>query len=289
MFRKATKTQSRLRLAVSGASGSGKTYSSLAIAQHLGKSRCEADTARVAVIDTERGSASKYADLFSFDVCELTEFHPGKYVEAIRTADADGYEVIIIDSLTHAWFAELDMAQGNFSNWAKIKPLERALIDAMLGSRAHIIGTMRSKTEWVMTPTTNKQGKETLQPTKVGMAPMQASGIEYEFDIAGEINLDHLLTISKSRCSSLSNTTHLNPGRDLAEQMMLWLSDGEPTTTETTQSKCERVKVAREAAGLGADSVRILIKSEFSKSHPRHLTSEECDRLVAIIESTIAA
>jgi AAA domain len=285
MFKKATKTQSRLRLAMSGASGSGKTYSSLAIAQHLGQS--------IAVIDTERGSASKYADLFTFDVCELTEFHPGRYVEAIRAADAAGYEVIVIDSLSHAWFAELDMAQGNFSNWAKIKPLERALIDAMLGSRAHIIGTMRSKTEWVMTPTTNKHGKETLQPTKVGMAPMQASGIEYEFDIAGEINLDHLLTISKSRCSTLSNTTHLNPGRDLAEQMMMWLSDGEAMTetptTETPESKCERVKVARELAGLGADSVKVLITNEFNKSHPRHLTSEECDRLVAIIESTVAA
>jgi hypothetical protein len=215
MFKKATKTQSRLRLAMSGASGSGKTYSSLAIAQHLGQS--------IAVIDTERGSASKYADLFTFDVCELTEFHPGRYVEAIRAADAAGYEVIVIDSLSHAWFAELDMAQGNFSNWSKIRPLERALIDAMLGSRAHIIGTMRSKTEWVMTPSKNKRGEDTLQPTKVGMAPMQASGIEYEFDIAGEINLDHLLTISKSRCSTLSNTTHLNPGRDLAELMMMWL------------------------------------------------------------------
>jgi hypothetical protein len=287
MFKKATKTQSRLRLAISGTSGSGKTYSALAIASHLGQS--------IAVIDTERGSASKYAGIFTFDVCELSEFHPGRYVEAIRAADSAGYEVIVIDSLSHAWFAELDMAQGNFSNWAKVKPLERALIDAMLGSRAHIIGTMRSKTEWVMTPTKNKRGEDTMQPTKVGMAPMQASGIEYEFDIAGEINLDHLLTISKSRCPALANTTHLNPGRDLAGQMMLWLSDGEPATLEiaetpeTAESKCMRVQVAREAAGLGADSVRILIKSEFSKSHPRHLTSEECDRLVAIIESMPAA
>jgi hypothetical protein len=285
MFKKATKTQSRLRLAISGTSGSGKTYSSLAIAQHLGKT--------IAVIDTERGSASKYAGIFSFDVCELTEFHPGRYVEAIRAADAAGYEVIVIDSLSHAWFAELDMAQGNFSNWAKVKPLERALIDAMLGSNAHIIGTMRSKTEWVMTPSKNKRGEDTLQPTKVGMAPMQASGIEYEFDLAGEINLDHLLTISKSRCPSLSNTTHLNPGRDLAEQMLLWLSDGTPETEtpaqETPESKCERIKVAREAAGLGADSVRTLIKAEFNKSHPKSLTSEECDRLVAMIESIVAA
>jgi len=280
MFKKATKTQSRLRLALSGTSGSGKTYSSLAIAQHLGKS--------IAVIDTERGSASKYADLFTFDVCELTEFHPGRYVEAIRAADSAGYEVIVIDSLSHAWFAELDMAQGNFSNWAKIKPLERALIDAMLSSRAHIIGSMRSKTEWVMTPSKNKRGEDTLQPTKVGMAPMQASGIEYEFDLAGEINLDHLLTISKSRCPDLSNTTHLNPGRDLAEQMLLWLSDGEPVS-ETAESKCERIRVAREAAGMGSDSVKTLITTEFNKSHPSKLTSEECDRVVAVIDSMAAA
>jgi hypothetical protein len=283
MFKKATKTQSRLRLAISGASGSGKTYSSLAIAQHLGTS--------IAVIDTERGSASKYAGLFSFDVCELTEFHPGKYVEAIRAADFAGYEVIVIDSLSHAWFAELDLAGGEFRNWAKVKPLERALIDTMLGSRAHIIGTMRSKTEWVMEPTTNKHGKETLAPKKVGTSPMQSSGIEYEFDLAGEINLDHLLSISKSRCPALSNTAHLNPGRDLAEQMMLWLSDGEPAPEplETVESKCERIRVAREEAGLGSDSVRTLIQSEFNKAHPKNLTSEECDRLIAMIEALPAA
>jgi cytidylate kinase len=139
MFQKATKTQSRLRLAISGASGSGKTFSSLAIAQHLGQS--------VALIDTERGSASKYAHLFNFDVCELTSFHPSKYIEAIRAADRSGYDVLIIDSLTHAWFAELELAGGEFRNWAKVKPLERALTNTILASRSHIIATMRSKTE----------------------------------------------------------------------------------------------------------------------------------------------
>jgi len=276
MFQKATKTQSRLRLAISGPSGSGKTYSALAIARHLGKT--------IALIDTERGSASKYADLFDFDVCNLTEFHPSKYIEAIRTANEAEYEVIVIDSLSHAWFAELDMANGNFNNWAKIKPLERALIDAMLASNAHIIGTMRTKTEWVLESTTNKQGKETLSPKKVGTAPMQASGIEYEFDLAGELNLDHLLTISKSRCPSLSNTTHLNPGRDLAEVLLLWLTDGAPMP-ESAESKCDRVRSAREKAGLDTESVRTLIQQTFDRTTPKQLTSEQCDQLIGMIQA----
>lgn len=275
MFQKATKHQARLRLALSGPSGSGKTYSALNLAKSLGDS--------IAVIDTERGSASKYAHLFGFDVCNLTEHHPSKYVEAIKAADAAGYDVIVIDSLTHAWFAEVDLAGGNFSNWAKIRPLERALIDAILASNAHIIVTMRSKTEWVMEETTNKSGKATTSPKKVGMAPIQASGIEYEFDVAGELDLNHMLNISKSRCPELSNTQHLNPGRELAELLQTWLSDGSKMP-EQGSSKRNRVKAARVAAGLEIDDVRTLISSQHEgKNDPADLTSEEVDALLTAI------
>lgn len=100
MFVKATKDKIKIRLAISGASGSGKTYSALAIASHL--------ATPVALIDTERGSASKYADKFNFDVCELTDFHPIRYIEAIQAAERAGYGTIVIDSLSHAWYWELD-------------------------------------------------------------------------------------------------------------------------------------------------------------------------------------
>jgi hypothetical protein len=218
MFTKATKSKSRLRLALSGPSGAGKTYSALSIASGLGD--------RIALIDTERGSASKYAGIFDFDVCELQSFHPAKYVEAINAASNAQYDAIVIDSLSHAWFAELDMAAGQFANWAKIKPLERALLDAILQCKAHVIVTMRSKTEWIMEDTTNRQGKAVQAPKRVGTSPMQSSGIEYEFDIAGEMDLNHILSISKSRCPDLANSTHLNPGRPLAESLLSWLSDG---------------------------------------------------------------
>src|SRR5690606_13664649 len=97
-FRKATKQQSRLRMALIGPSGSGKTYTALRIGSHLGD--------RIAVIDTERGSASKYADKFEFDVMELDSFHPQKYIDGIKAAEAEGYDVLIIDSLSHAWMGK---------------------------------------------------------------------------------------------------------------------------------------------------------------------------------------
>ena len=280
MFQKATKTQSRLRFAIAGPSGSGKTYSALKIAQHLGSS--------IALIDTEHGSASKYADLFDFATAPLTNHHPGQYIELIQEAGRSGYDVIVIDSLSHAWFWELNQtskAENSFRAWGDVRPLERALIDAMLGSPAHIIATMRTKTEWVIEPATNRKGKSVATPRKVGTAPIQASGIEYEFDLAGEMDLNHVLTISKSRCPTLSNTNHLNPGEELADTLLSWLSDGFPMP-ESAESKCQRVKAAREAVGLDTQSVKAILQAEFwGRTNPGQLSSEDCDRLIAMLET----
>jgi hypothetical protein len=153
----------------------------------------------------------------------------------------------------------------------------------MLSSPAHVIGTMRSKTEWILKETMNKQGKKTMTPEKVGTSPMQASGIEYEFDIAGELSIDHLLNISKSRCPALSSTAHLHPGRDLATKMLYWLEAGGPPV-ETVESKCDRIRLAREAAGLDSESVKALLLSQFGISHPQYLDSRQCDELIAMLE-----
>jgi ABC-type dipeptide/oligopeptide/nickel transport system ATPase component len=275
MFTKATKTQARLRLALCGPSGSGKTYSALEIAKHLGTP--------IAVVDSEHGSASKYADRFDFDVCNLTDFHPSRYLEAIKAAGEAGYKVIVIDSLSHAWFAELELAGKSFDGWKNVRPLERALIDAMLAAPAHIIATMRTKTEWVMEEYVNKQGKTCSAPKRIGTAPIQASGIDYEFDLAGEIDLNHLLTISKSRCPDLSNTTHLNPGKELADTMLQWLTEGAPAP-ETALQKGQRIKQAREAAGMTTEAVKLMMETEFNRSTPAQLSSDQCDRLIEMIQ-----
>lgn len=215
MFSKAEISGTKLRIALSGTSGSGKTYSALAIASNL--------EAPIALIDTEHGSASRYANLFEFDSCQLTEFHPSNYIEAINFASRHSYKTLIIDSLTHAWYAELEMvdkSRNKFNAWGPARQLERKLIQAILDSNCHVIATMRSKTEWdsSVDPKTGR-----MKPQKIGTAPVQFNGIEYEFDIAGELDSTHLLTISKSRCPELTDRTFLKPGREFAFELLDWI------------------------------------------------------------------
>lgn len=232
-FVRATKARSRLRLALFGPSGSGKTYTALTLASAFGS---------VAVVDTERGSASKYADRFCFDVLELGDFHPQRYIEAIRAAEGAGYDVVVIDSLSHAWngaggvLEQVDRAtkrsasNNKFTGWRDVTPLHNALIDALIGSSIHVIATMRSKTEYVLE--VNERGKQA--PRKVGLAPVQRDGMEYEFDVCGELTQDNELLISKSRCEALTNAVIPHPGIELGEQLLRWLSDGvEPERVET--------------------------------------------------------
>src|SRR5687767_11447970 len=128
-IKKAVKFGAKARIAIYGPSGSGKTFSSLALAQEM------AGDGRVCVIDTERGSASKYADIYDFDVIELDSFHPQTYVDAIKmVAQARIYTVLVIDSITHEWDGSkgaLELAGQNFTNWSKVTPLHNAFIDAL--------------------------------------------------------------------------------------------------------------------------------------------------------------
>jgi LmbE family N-acetylglucosaminyl deacetylase len=272
MFTKATKSQKRLRLALTGPSGAGKTYSALSIASHLGKS--------IAVIDTERASASLYSDAFDFDSCSLTQHHHSKYIEAIRGAAE--YDVLIIDSLTHAWYQSLEMAGGQFQNWAKVRPLERALIEAILDFPGHVIVTIRSKTEYVVTQKTNGQGRVSNSPEKVGTAPIQASGIEYEFDVTGDLNLEHILTISKTRCEALDQTTWLTPGKELADVLTAWLTDGAelPPMPESADQKKARLAASCKKLGLSAPDIKPLL-AEYHAQRAADLTTEQLDEVIS--------
>ena len=226
-FHKATKAQSRARVALIGPAGSGKTYTALALATSLGQ--------RVAVIDTERGSASKYADLFVFDVLELETFDPRTYIAAIDAAQAASYDVLIIDSLSHAWTGKggvLDIkdaatrrspSKDSFgAGWREASPLHNQLVDAMLQTRVHLIATMRAKTEYVV----SKDAKGSTKIEKVGLAPVQRDGLEYEFDIVGDMDGENNLVVSKTRCPALSGAVVNRPDAKFAEVISAWLSDG---------------------------------------------------------------
>jgi hypothetical protein len=228
-FRRATRAQAKLRLALVGPSGSGKTYSALALAKGLG--------GRCALVDTERGSSEKYAGDFDFDVLSLESFAPGTYVEAIRAAADAGYDVLIIDSLSHAWSGKdgaLEMVDAaarrsksgsSFHAWRDVTPEHNRLVDAIVSARMHVIVTMRTKTEYVSEK--DDRGKTVVR--KVGLQPVQRDGLEYEFDVVADIDLDHVASISKTRCSALADKSYRKPGDELAGVLRAWLSDGTAT------------------------------------------------------------
>jgi len=230
-FTKATKKKSKLRLALMSPSGYGKTYTALAIGTNLGK--------RVAVIDTERGSASLYSDKFAFDVLELDSFEPQKYIDAIHAAETAGYDVLVIDSLTHAWtgsggalemadtVAAKSSARNTFTAWREVTPIHNAMVDAILRSPLHIIVTMRVKTEWVLEE--NERGKKV--PVKKGLEPVQRKGMEYEFTVVADMHENHAMTVSKTRCSALDGKMFKLPGKDVADVLINWLNDGAEAQT----------------------------------------------------------
>jgi hypothetical protein len=189
----------------------------------------------VAVIDTERGSASKYADQFLFDVQELESFHPNNYINAIHEAEQAGYAVLVIDSLSHAWngpgglleqvenITKRSKSGSSFNAWGEATPLQNKLIDAITRSKMHIICTMRTKTEYVIEP--NEKGRQA--PRKVGTAPVQRADIEYEFDVYADMDIDNTLIVHKSRCSELAGAVIVKPDSQVAEILKRWLA-GEP-------------------------------------------------------------
>lgn len=236
-FVKATKKQAKARIAIDGPSGSGKTYTSLIAATALAKG------GKIAVIDTERGSASLYSEKFDFDVLELNPpYSPDVYRDAIKAAENAGYAVIVIDSLSHAWEGEggaLDMAddatkrqktQNSYTAWREVTPVHRAMVDAILQSKCHVVVTMRSKMEYVQEK--NSDGRTVIN--KVGMAPIQRSGMEYEFTIVGDMDLDNSIVISKSRFEPFSGRVQKKPSIEFFKPFVDWLSSGEAKEPITT-------------------------------------------------------
>lgn len=222
MFKKAERKQARLRLALAGPSGSGKTYSALQMAKGLG--------GKIAVIDTEHGSASLYADLVDFDVMELhAPYSPERYVEAILAAEKAGYDVLIIDSYSHEWtgpggcleindeIARAKYKGNTWSAWNETTPRHRRLIDKILASPLHIICTMRSKTE-----TVQGEGKRII---KLGLKSEQRDGTDYEFTVVLDITHDgHMAVSSKDRTKLFDQPELIS--EETGRKLLQWLNSG---------------------------------------------------------------
>lgn len=198
MFKKAKRTQAKIKLAVTGPAGSGKTFSALRLARGL-----VGIEGKIAVIDTENGSASLYSEQFDFDVLDLEPpYEDSKFVSGIQAAMNAGYDALIIDSASHFWEAileykdKLDRRGGNsFANWNDAGRHFKEVLSAVLHSPIHVIACLRSKTEYIVE--TNERGRSV--PRKVGLAPVMRDGIEYEFTTVFDIDLSHQAATSKDR------------------------------------------------------------------------------------------
>jgi len=225
-FRKAQRSMARARIALIGVSGSGKTYSALLLARGLAGPK-----GRIAIIDTENGSADLYASLTGYDVATITApYEPKKYLDMIHEAEKEGYDVIIIDSLSHAWAGDgglLDMQgkladRGNsFAAWRNVTPWHNKLVDAMITSPSHIIATMRAKAAYEVVE--DDRGKKA--PKKIGLAPVQREGLEYEFTTVFDIDTQHNATVSKDR-TSLFDGSIFKPTLETGEKIREWLDSG---------------------------------------------------------------
>lgn len=232
MFKKAERKKAKLRLALSGTSGSGKTYGALQIAKGIG--------GKVAVLDTERGSASLYADMMDFDVVELgPPYEPERFIEVMDAAAKAGYDILIIDSITHEWkgaggmleivdnIARAKFRGNSYAAWNEGDKRHRRFIDAMLHSPLHVIVTMRSKAVYVEG---ERNGKKTIE--KQGAAPEQRDGIEYEFTAVLDLTVDGNLAVkSKDRTRLFNDPFRIT--EDTGRKLREWLESGAESQPET--------------------------------------------------------
>src|SRR6185437_507710 len=227
--RKAQKHSVKLKMAIQGPSGSGKTEGALALAKNF------VPNAKILVVDTENESASLYADRYDFDTIPLTApYTSERYRKAMQAAVDGGYDVLIVDSLTQQWDGEggilrrkeaLDRQPGSnsYTNWSTYTPEHTQFVEFIKQIPIHTICTLRTKQEYVLE--TNAKGKQ--QPRKVGLAPIQRDGLEYEFTIVFEVGMSHQATASKNRTNLFAGDEPIDlTSPEVAGAIRDWMANG---------------------------------------------------------------
>ena len=219
-LKQSERKNSKIKLAMQGISGSGKTYSALLVAYGITN-----DWGKIAVIDTENGSANLYAHLGAYRVLSLdVPFTPERYIEAMAVCEKSGIEVIIIDSISHCWENLLAfhaaMLGNSFMNWNKVTPRLNSFIQKILQTNCHIICTMRTKQDYTLT---EKNGK--ITPEKAGTKVIMREGIDYEFTIVLNMDLKHQAKVTKDRTGIFSGQSEFVPSVETGKTILKWCNN----------------------------------------------------------------
>lgn len=217
-LRQSERKQAKIKMALQGSSGCGKSLSSLLLAKGLTND----NLSKVAVIDTENGSADLYAHLGNYNVLPLQPpYTPEKYIQAIEVCEKAGMEVIILDSISQVWDELLDyhskLPGNSFTNWNKVTPRQKAFINKILQCDAHIIATMRTKQDYVLN---QKDGK--FIPEKVGLKAVQRDDVSYEFTIVFDIDIKHFAVASKDRTNLFSGKPEFMINSATGKRILDW-------------------------------------------------------------------
>jgi hypothetical protein len=220
-IRTAQRKKAKMKMALQGPSGSGKTYSALLLAYGLCK-----DWNKITVIDTENNSSDLYSHLGDYNVLSFSApFTPERYIEAIEACEKAGSEVIIIDSITHEWETLLqfhsNLPGNSFTNWAKVTPRHQAFVQKILQSPAHVIATIRTKQDYVLS---EKNGKQI--PEKVGLKAITRDGMDYEFTVVLDIDRKHNAVSSKDRTGLFTDQPPFVISEQTGEKIMAWCEQG---------------------------------------------------------------
>lgn len=272
-LQRAQRKKAKIKIGLQGPSGSGKTYTALLLAYGLSGS----DWDNLAVIDSENSSSELYSHLGDYNVLNLSApFTPEKYIEAIAICEKAAMKVIIIDSITHEWENLLDYhssLQGNsFSNWSKITPRNNDFVQKILQSPCHIISTIRTKQDYVLS---EKSGK--MVPEKVGLKSVQRDGLEYEFTIVFDLDMQNHAKASKDRTGLFFGKPEQKLSVETGKQILDWCNSGadiKPADLTTRISGCRTIKQLLDLYQQ-FPQFKDLLKPEFEKQKRSILINNE--------------
>jgi len=245
----ADRVATKLRIALTGPTNAGKTYSGLRLAFGIAKFLNpdlpdeEIWKQRIAVGDTERGRARMYVNRKDLPLPTgqflyqqiRAPYDPEKAIAFLKEAEkAVGPNgVVFLDSTSHFWSYKggvLDIKEqiakqagkNSYTAWNEAGAIQNEWLDVLLSLDCHVIVTIRSKMDYVL----EQDEKGRAVPVKKGLAPIQRDDMEYEFDITLMLDKDHIARVIK-------DTTFLNQigfegmlTEQLGSQLVEWMEQG---------------------------------------------------------------